>query len=125
MQSVIKTAEGDLAVALGKRNTDSAAKEVSQIMQYDNFFSNPKAAIGKWQNSMGVLEKTMENNKLTTADQVKAPKVSLKIPEESLSNSAKQSSPESKSGWSGDKYTHANGKSYTLAELQKIAKGGK
>lgn len=36
-----------------------------------------------------------------------------------------QGKAEPQSGWSGDKYTHSNGKSYTRAELEKIAKGGK
>jgi len=128
MQNPSKISEGDLGVALGKRSTDNAQKEVSEIMKFDNFFSNPKLAISRWQNSMGVLEQTIENNKLTTADQVSQPKVSLKIPEEKLSGmKSSQKKTESKSGWGNDSksYTHSNGKSYTLEELQKIARGGK
>ncbi len=121
LKNLMPLAEGELGPLLAKRSTDKAAQEVKDILNYDSFFSNPDISMSKWNSAMKTIDEVRKINEKTTSDQLKTKDRSSVI-----DNGEKSSKiAESKTGWSGDKYTHSDGKSYTLAELQKIAKGGK
>lgn len=110
MQNVMPLAKGDLSAVLSARATDMAAKDINQALDVNNWSTNPKAAQASWNNLKSLISKTEGINKQPINQQVS-------------NTSSANTSPNT--GWNNGQYVHSDGKSYSRAELEAIAKGGK